>query len=197
MLRQWRRPLRGHPREQPCELHRLAHRTDSACRTRTVHRLRLVLSATPSVAGSGTEAGAETVAVVVLCAPTTHTWAASLLPTAADTRHFRRSSRCRLQTAAIAHTCMSMSCICICMCMCAWAERVHASVRTPGGRTGIREPGTPVGPGVSARVARARLPVSVKECAPPLLTCQGVRPAVSLYVLRAARLVCVADGCRP
>ena len=70
--------------------------------------------------------------------------------------------------------------------MCAWAERVHASVRTPGGRTGIREPGTPVGPGVSARVAHARPPVSVKECAPPLLTCQGVRPAVSLYVLRAA-----------
>ena len=80
------------------------------------------------------------------------------------------------------------------MYICAWAERVHASVRTPGGRTGIREPGTPEGPSVSARVAHARLPVSVKECAPPLCVCQGVRQAVVLY-LAASRVP--ANGCRP
>ena len=56
------------------------------------------------------------------------------------------------------------------------AERVNVSVRTSGGRTGIREPGTPERPGVSAV---ARQPVSVKECAPLRCVCQGVCPPVS------------------
>ena len=40
-------------------------------------------------------------------------------------------------------------CMCMCICMsCAWAGRVHVPVRTSGGCTGTREPGTPEGPGV-------------------------------------------------
>ena len=39
-------------------------------------------------------------------------------------------------------------CIHMYVYMCAWAGRVHAPVRTPGGCTGSRELGTPVGPGV-------------------------------------------------
>merc|ERR1711965_1131186 len=35
------------------------------------------------------------------------------------------------------------------MCICAWTRRVNAPVRTPGGCTGVREPGTPEGPSVS------------------------------------------------
>ena len=35
------------------------------------------------------------------------------------------------------------------MCICAWTGRVNAPVRTPGGCTGVREPGTPEGPSVS------------------------------------------------
>ena len=39
--------------------------------------------------------------------------------------------------------------MCMYLYMCARAGCVHAPVRTPGGCTGVREPGTPVGPGVS------------------------------------------------
>ena len=39
--------------------------------------------------------------------------------------------------------------MCMGICMsCAWAGRVHVPVRTSGGCTGTREPGTPEGPGV-------------------------------------------------
>ena len=50
--------------------------------------------------------------------------------------------------------------------MCAWAERVHASVRTPGGFTGVREPGTPVGPGVLVMLARPGIGVVFPTVSP-------------------------------
>ena len=70
-----------------------------------------------------------------------------------------------------------------------YLDRLVATLLAPsGGRTGIREPGTPERPGVSAV---ARQPVSVKECAPPLRVSRSApsRGPVSRCVPRARQWV--------
>ena len=100
------------------------------------------------------------------------------------------------------------------MCICAWTGRVNAPVRTPGGCTGVREPGTPEGPSVSVtwptcakRVWYAAvnlLPAHRDACQTVVLAHRSVPTLYKIWHLKVlgvpyTKPICeqYTNGCRP
>ena len=101
------------------------------------------------------------------------------------------------------------------MCMCAWTGRVNAPVRTPGGCTGVREPGTPEGPGVylsrgppaqsGCGTPRYRLlPAHRDACQTVVLAHRSVPTLYKIWHLKVSGVpytkpICAyySNGCRP